>query len=159
MIVVGHKKRVDDIFQKGRELLEASSSLRREKIELKEKHLGWLLELQKVLEEVSYLQEKMDSAQKEILSLREQINRASPEKLTLECELRAIQSSLESHDMDVEELRTEVSQQLNLYDNLWLAHRMLLEEAQKLCSEVITLRSGIRVEDVGARLGVRNRSP
>ena len=159
MIVVGHKKRVDDIFQKGRELLEASSSLRREKIELKEKLLGWLLELQKVLEEVSDLQEKIDSAQKEILSLREQINRASPEKLTLECELRAIQSSLESHDMDVEELRTEVSQQLNLNDNLWLAHRMLLDEAQKVRSEVITLRSGIRVEDVGARLGVRNRSP
>ena len=61
-IMVGHKKRVDDILQKGRELLEASSSLRRMKIELEETPLGRLLELQKALEEVSDLQEKMDSA-------------------------------------------------------------------------------------------------
>jgi len=61
-IMAGHKKRVDDILQKGRELLEASSSLRRMKIELEETPLGRLLELQKALEEVSDLQEKMDSA-------------------------------------------------------------------------------------------------
>ena len=39
-----------------------SSSLRREKIELEEKLLGQLLELQKALEEVSDLQEKMNFA-------------------------------------------------------------------------------------------------
>ena len=50
--MASHKKRVDDILQKGRELLEASSSLRREKIKLEEKILGWLLELQKALKEV-----------------------------------------------------------------------------------------------------------
>ena len=57
----GHKKRVDDVLQKGRELLEVSSSLRRKKVELKEKLLSRLLELQKALEEVSDLQEKIDS--------------------------------------------------------------------------------------------------
>ena len=53
--MVGHKKRVDNILQKGRKLLEASSSLRREKVELEEKLLSQLLELQKVLKEVSDL--------------------------------------------------------------------------------------------------------
>jgi len=38
--VVGHKKRVDDILNKGRELLEASSSLRKEKSKLEEKLLN-----------------------------------------------------------------------------------------------------------------------
>ena len=55
-------KRVNDVLQKGRELLEASSSLRREKVELDKKLLSWLLALQKALEEVSDLQEKMNSA-------------------------------------------------------------------------------------------------
>ena len=68
-IVAGHKKRVNDVFKKGRELLEASSSLRKNKAKLKEKLLNWLLELQKALEEVSDLQERVDSAQLDILSL------------------------------------------------------------------------------------------
>jgi len=46
---------VDGILQKGREQLELSSSLRREKIDLEKKLLGRLLELQKALEEVSGL--------------------------------------------------------------------------------------------------------
>ena len=81
------------------------------------------------------------------------------EKLALERELRAVRSSLESRDKDVEGLRTEVSRQSGRYDDLWLAHGILLEEARKLCSEVIALRSGVRVEDVGVRPRVRNRSP
>ena len=60
MIMAGHKKRVDDVLQNSPELLEASYSLRREKIELEEKLLGRLLELQKALEEVSDLQENID---------------------------------------------------------------------------------------------------
>jgi len=40
MIVASLKKRVDDVFQKGRKLLEASSSLRREKVELEDKLLS-----------------------------------------------------------------------------------------------------------------------
>lgn len=56
------RKRVDRVLQKERELLEASSSLRREKVELEEKLLSRLLELQKALEVVSDLQEKMASA-------------------------------------------------------------------------------------------------
>ena len=68
-IMDGHRKRVGGVLQKGRELLEVSSSLRREKVELEEKLLSRLLELQKALEEVSDLQEKIDSAQSGILSL------------------------------------------------------------------------------------------
>ena len=83
----GHKKRVDDVLQKGRELLEVSSSLRRKKVELKEKLLSRLLELQEALEEVSDLQEKLDSVKSEILSLQERVNRGCSEKLALEREL------------------------------------------------------------------------
>ena len=61
--------------------------------------------------------------------------------------------------MDVEELRTEVSLQSDRYDNLWLAHGTLLEEAHKLHFEVIALRLGVRVEGVGVGLGSGIRSP
>ena len=64
---------------------------------------------------------------------------------------------MEGRDKDVEEFRTEVSRQLDRYD-LWLVHRALLEEAQKLRSEVIALRSGVRVKGVGAWLRVENWS-
>ena len=142
--MAGHKKRVDNVFQKGCELLEASSSLKREKIELEEKLLSRLLELQKVLEEVSDLQEKITSVQSEILSLREQIDKCCLEKLALEFELCIVRGSLESHDKDVEELRTEILCQSDLYNNLCLVHETLLEKAQKLLSKVIALRSGIQ---------------
>ena len=59
-------------------------------VELEEKLLSRLRELQKALEEVSDLQEKIDSAQSEILSLRERVNWGCSEKLALERELRAI---------------------------------------------------------------------
>ena len=42
MIVVGHKKKVDGVLQRGRELLEASSSLKRKKVVLEEKLLSRL---------------------------------------------------------------------------------------------------------------------
>jgi len=57
--MASYKKRVDDILQKERELLEARSWLRREKVELEDKLLSQLLELLKALEEVSNLQEKI----------------------------------------------------------------------------------------------------
>ena len=63
---------------------------------------------------------------------------------------------MERCDKDVEELRTEVSRQSDRYDDLWFIHGALLEEAQKLCSKVIALRSGVRVEGVRVRLGVEN---
>ena len=66
---------------------------------------------------------------------------------------------MEGRDKDVDKLRTEVSRQLDRYDDLWLVHDTLLEEAQKLRFEVITLRSSVRVEGVGVRLGVENQSP
>ena len=157
MIVAGHKKRVNGILKKGRELLKVSSSLRKDKVELEEKLLSQLLELQKALEEVSDLQEKMDFAQSEILSLREQIDKSCSEKPALECELRAIRSSLEGRDKHVEDLRNEVSLQSDRYDRL--IHVALLEETQKLCSEVTALRSGVRVEGVGAWPRVESRSP
>ena len=56
--------------------------MRKKKVELEEKLLSRLLELQKALKEVSDLQEKMDSAQSEILSLRAQIDRGCSEKLS-----------------------------------------------------------------------------
>ena len=87
-------------------------------MELEEKLLGRLLELQKALEEVSDLQEKMDSAQSEILSLRKQIDKGCSTKLGLERELRAIRSSLEGRDKDVEDLIAEVSCQSDHFDNL-----------------------------------------
>ena len=51
---------MDEVLQKGHELLEVSASLREEKIELEEL-LSWLLELQKACE-LSDLQEKVASA-------------------------------------------------------------------------------------------------
>ena len=47
MTVAGLRKRVDEVLQKGRELFEVNSTLSEEKIELEEKLLSWLLELQK----------------------------------------------------------------------------------------------------------------
>jgi len=52
MIVASHKKRVDVVLKMGHELLEVSSSLRKEKVELEKKLLSQLLELQKALDEV-----------------------------------------------------------------------------------------------------------
>jgi len=46
MIVAGLQRRMDGVLQKGRELLEASAKLR-EKLDLEERFLIWLLELQK----------------------------------------------------------------------------------------------------------------
>ena len=84
MTVASLRKKVDGVLKKGHELLEASSSLRREKVELKEKLLSQLLKLQKVSEEVCDLQEKFASAQLEISSLRKQIDRGYLEKLALD---------------------------------------------------------------------------
>ena len=81
------------------------------------------------------------------------------EKLALERELRTIWSSLEGRDKVIEELRAEVSRQLDRYADLWFAHETLLEEAQKLRSKVIALRLVIQVEGVGDSPGSRTRAP
>ena len=60
-----------------------------------------------------------------------------------------LQGNLESRDKDVEEFRAEILCQLERYNNLWLVHGTLLEDAHLLRSEAITLRSGIRVESAG----------
>ena len=59
----------------------------------------------------------------------------------------------------MKELRTEVSCQSDRFDNLWPIHGALLEEAQKLRSEVIALRSSVRVGGAGVRNGDEDRSP
>ena len=66
--------------------------------------------------------------------------------------------SLESHDKDVEELRTEVSRQSDRYNDFWLVHETSLEEAQKLRSEVIAFKSTVQVESTRGWLGARTRS-
>jgi len=86
--------------------------------------------------------EKIALAQSEILSLWKRIDGGCSEKLALERELHIVRSSLESHDNDMEELRIEISCQSDRYDDIWLVHETLLEETQKLRSEVIALRSG-----------------
>jgi len=63
--------------------------------------------------------------------------------------------NLESRDKDVEELRAEVSCQSDCYNDLSLVHETSLEEAQKLRSDVIALRSGIRVESAEGWLEAR----
>lgn len=55
-----------------------------------------------------------------------------------------LRGSLESRDKDVEELRIEVSRQSDHYDDLCLVYEILLEKAQKLRSDIITLRSSVR---------------
>ena len=64
--------------------------LRKENVKLEEKILNRLLELQKTLEELSDLQERIDYAQSEILSLLERVDMCCSEKLALKRELRAI---------------------------------------------------------------------
>ena len=68
-------------------------------------------------------------------------------------------SNLKSRDKVMEELRIEVSRQSDRYDNLWLVHEALLEEAHKLHSEVIALRLIVRVGGAGDGSGSRTRAP
>jgi len=49
------------------------------------------------------------SAQSKIFSLREQIDKGCSEKLALERKICVLRGSLENHDKDVKELRTDVS--------------------------------------------------
>ena len=57
----------------------------------------------------------MTSAQSEISSLREQINKGYAEKLELKREVCVLRNNLENHDKDVDELRAEASSQPNCY--------------------------------------------
>ena len=59
MTVKDLKKRMDELFQKGCELLKSMAELRQEKADLKVRFLSRLEELQKAWEEVSDLQKKV----------------------------------------------------------------------------------------------------
>jgi len=69
-------------------LLEAKAKLR-EELDLEERLQSWLVELQKAWE-VSDLQGKVVSAQSEVSSLREQIDKECAEKLTLKHEVPCV---------------------------------------------------------------------
>ena len=159
MTMAGLMKRADGVLQKRRELLEASASLRGEKVDLEEKLLSQLLKLQKMLEEVSSLQEKLAPAQSEISSFREHIERGCSNKLALECEVCVLWGNLESCDKDVKKLRAEISRQSDRCNDIWLVHKASLEEMQKLHSEVISLRSNVQVESARGWLRGENRNP
>ena len=51
--------------------------------------------------------------------LQKQIDRGYLEKLAFEHEVRVLRGNLESRDKDVEELRSEISRQLDHYNDLW----------------------------------------
>ena len=108
---------------------------------------------------MSYLQEKVASAQSTISSLQEQIDKGCVEQLALKHEVWVLKNNLENHEKDVEELRAEVSHQSERYDEFWSAHGVLLEEAQTLRSQVTTLSSGGRVEITRGWLGSASRDP
>ena len=65
---------------------------------------------------------------------------------------------MEGRGKDVEELRAEVSHQSNHYKEL-CAHGTSLEEVQMLCSQVIALKSDVKVESAGGWLRGANRDP
>jgi len=108
---------------------------------------------------VSDLQEKVASSQSEISSLQEHIDKRCVEKLALMHKVRVLKNNLGNREKDVEELRAEASRQSDRYDELWRAHGVLLEEAQKLRSQVIILNLGVRVESAGDWLGSGSRDP
>jgi len=70
-----------------------------------------------------------------------------------------LQDNLKSRDKDVEELRAEALRQSDRYNELWSTHGTLLKEVQMSCSQVIALRSGVRVESTRGWLGGANRDP
>jgi len=67
--------------------------------------------------------------------------------------------NLERRDNNAEELRPEISHQSDHYNNLWLLHGTSMEEAQKLRSEIMALRSGIHVDSARGWLGGKNWNP
>ena len=79
--------------------------------------------------------------------------------LALEHEVRVLRGNLKSHDKNVEELRAKISRQSDCYNNFWSAHGTSLEETQMLCSQVIVLRSSVRVESTGGWLDGANSDP
>ena len=72
----------------------------------------------------------------------EQIDKGRVEKLALTHEVWVLKNNLGNHEKD-EELRVEASRQSDRYDELWRAHGVLLEEAQKLRLQAIILSSEI----------------
>ena len=91
--------------------------------------------------------------------LREHIDKDRAEELALKHEVCLLQNSLRNRDKDVEELSAKASRQSSRYDELWSAHGVLLEEAQTLCSQVITLSLGSRVKSFGGCHGSGSSDP
>jgi len=120
--------------------------------------LSRLEELQKA-REVSELWGKVASAQSEISSLREHIDKERVEKLSLKHEVHLLKTNLENWDKDVKELRVDDSRQSGSYDELWKAHEALLEETQKLCSRIIFLSLSGPAEGSGGWKGVQTAVP
>jgi len=58
--------------------------------------------------------------------LREQSDNGCVEKLAHKHKVRVLKNNLENREKDVEELRAEVSRQLERYDEVWRAHGVLL---------------------------------
>ena len=88
------RKKMSGVFPKGRELLEATVKLRKEKLKLEVMLMSRLEKLQKAWEEVSDLQGKVASAQSKVSSLREQIDRERTEKLELNHEVHGLKHNL-----------------------------------------------------------------
>ena len=83
VIAANLQRRIDRVLEQGHELLEASAKLREEKLDLEVKLLSRLKELQKV----SDFRRKVASAQLEVSSLQEQIDKDRTEKLALKHEV------------------------------------------------------------------------
>jgi len=125
------KKRMDELFQKGCELLKSMDELRQEKAYLKVRFLSRLEELQKAWEEVSDLQEKVALA-------------------------RLIGGTSRSwHSSTID----EACRQSEHYDRLWITHGALLKEVQMLRSQVIILSSCGQVDSTGGWLGSMSCDP
>ena len=123
------------MLQKEGEPLEASAKLREEKLDLKQRLLSWLEELQKAWE-VYDLQKKVVAVQSKVSSLREQIDKDRVEKLALKHEVHLLKNNLKNRDKNVE-LRAEGSCQSNHYDELWKTHEALLKETDDAFSNHI----------------------
>ena len=111
------RKKMGGLPQKGHELLEAIAKLR-EKLELEVRLLNRLEELQKAWKEMSDLQGNVASAQSEVSSLREHIDKECAEKLVLKHEVHVLKNNLKNQDKDVEELRAKGARQSDCFDEL-----------------------------------------
>jgi len=88
------------------------------------------------------LEEKITSNQSEITILREVFDRERVKKLELRYQVRLLERELEHRKADAKELKNDSEHQINLYNELWIAHSNLLMEMQAPYSQVTILSSG-----------------